>query len=448
MADEATYRSLIIACGRVATDRRAEIVNLFGLMRQQGVVPSSVTLGQYTSAIAEGFRKRNISHNTTTLTEIFESEAALNKLDKSILLLENAGKNFAHHNKAVERDERIMKSFLREENENKSEDKLEIHIPTQIGHNVTEKSKNYRSWKPVFTSSSFAPFASVLQVQNSNRDRQPFCKSDFMFVALWTRSSSCVSCGYSALDEEIQASWDNVPHDYIGSFPCPRCSVAIMPMLGYHVLSLEEALDLHGPPIDDSAQGQIDPDQSYQDLPPQLQKLSASASLHQNQSSDDDENKGFVPYINPFLLRSLLERAIEEKGEEILHRDTLRKFDRRIFFNFWWYCSRFNFPLPLVVDPVGNIDVTIEQNLENSHHSIKPVHFCAFSSWDRRIALSGCASGAKAVSLFLESRAKLTGCSKFISKPEYSLLDSLSLQQYTKRVWEHQQLSEILVEVS
>jgi hypothetical protein len=148
------------------------------------------------------------------------------------------------------------------------------------------------------------------------------------------------------------------------------------------------------------------------------------------------------------VLRSLLERCIEEKGEDILDRDTLRNFDPRVFWNFWWYCSRFNFPLPLGINPVGNDDEVNANKFNTKRCHNKPLHFCAFSSWDRCIALRGCAAGAKAIYSFLESRAKLYDCSQFINHPEYSLLNSFSLQSYAKSDWEHQDLSQILVEVS
>jgi hypothetical protein len=57
-ADEAAYRALIVACGKCGTDRRVELMKLFGLMRTDGIFPNAVTLGQYTRAIAEGYSKR------------------------------------------------------------------------------------------------------------------------------------------------------------------------------------------------------------------------------------------------------------------------------------------------------------------------------------------------------------------------------------------------------
>lgn len=59
VADEAAYRALIVACGKCGTDRRIELMKLYGLMRTDGIFPNAVTLGQYTRAIAEGFSRRS-----------------------------------------------------------------------------------------------------------------------------------------------------------------------------------------------------------------------------------------------------------------------------------------------------------------------------------------------------------------------------------------------------
>lgn len=55
VADEAAYRALIVACARCGTDRRVELMKLYGLLRSDGIFPNAVTLGQYTRAIAEGY---------------------------------------------------------------------------------------------------------------------------------------------------------------------------------------------------------------------------------------------------------------------------------------------------------------------------------------------------------------------------------------------------------
>lgn len=74
IADEAAYRALIVACGKCGSDRRIELMKLYGLMRTDGIFPNAVTLGQYTKSIAEGYSRKDaqskvgmqISVNTTS----------------------------------------------------------------------------------------------------------------------------------------------------------------------------------------------------------------------------------------------------------------------------------------------------------------------------------------------------------------------------------------------
>ena len=61
--------SLIIACGRVDSDRRQDVVKLCGLLRSDGIFPSAVTLGQYTRAIAEGYSKQNSGTANSIISE-------------------------------------------------------------------------------------------------------------------------------------------------------------------------------------------------------------------------------------------------------------------------------------------------------------------------------------------------------------------------------------------
>ena len=75
--DEAGYRCLIVACGRADSDRRQELVRLFGLLRSDGIFPSAVTLGQYTRAIAEGFSKQSCGTPIKVLLMELESRLVL-----------------------------------------------------------------------------------------------------------------------------------------------------------------------------------------------------------------------------------------------------------------------------------------------------------------------------------------------------------------------------------
>ena len=51
---------------QVNSDRRQDVIKLFGLLRSDGIFPSAVTtLGQYTRAIAEGYSKQSTGNANT-----------------------------------------------------------------------------------------------------------------------------------------------------------------------------------------------------------------------------------------------------------------------------------------------------------------------------------------------------------------------------------------------
>jgi hypothetical protein len=359
-------------------------------------------------------------------------DADLNKLDESISVIEEIGKSFARRSRASSEGQEVANDFANVNGENVLDGKQGSQSTQR---DTSDHIKRPRYWKPVFTSSSFVPVSSMVQSSSNTylyECNEFMSEKNFRVVALWSRTASCASCGYNFLDEEIQASWDNKPHDYIGSLPCPRCSAPFLPMLGYHVLSLDEALSADN--ICGSTQG----------LPPQLK------TLPKENFADSNETRGFTPYLNPFMLRTLLERCLEEKGEEILDRDTLRSYEPRVFWNLWWYCSRFSFPLPLPNSSVWIGKEVIDEPTKSNSNLRRnvPLNFCAFSSWDKSIALRGCASGARAVRSFLELRSDFDKYSTITKNPESSLLQSFSLQSCAKGDWEHQYLSQILVEVS
>ena len=82
--DEAAYRALIVACGRTNSDRRVELVKLFGLLRSDGIFPSAVTLGQYTRALAEGYSKR-------AAAELPESDGIGVEVSESMSMVRGSG---------------------------------------------------------------------------------------------------------------------------------------------------------------------------------------------------------------------------------------------------------------------------------------------------------------------------------------------------------------------
>lgn len=436
--DEAAYRALMVACGRTSSDRRVELVKLFGLLRSDGIFPSAVTLGQYTRALAEGYSKRSApglpeenandfigtedaasagrsagamgedrgrSRPSNLYTTRRELETSLFSMDGNLINIECAGRKWQQRN-----SDRTKPSNSGNATSNERAQPSDMH-----------RKRSHRSWLPACVSSSFVP--SDASKSNDCPANAWLSPDDLKFIALWSRTCSCDSCGYIPLEEEVQAGWDVVAgeSDVLGAISCPRCGSMIIPMLGYREMSTEEALSMKDP-----APQNIN-DADFSKLPPQVGPF-----------VDPGKNKAsFVTYINPSALRLSLERYIDEIGEGVLSRERLRQLDPEVFYNLFWYCARFNLPLPLPVLDEG----------EGT-----PSHCIAFAAWDRTAAERGCYSGARAIStLFAPEDQLLHGprqngeMGAIDPFEEYPLLGRYNLQGFHPSVWDHPDLSEILV---
>jgi len=156
-------------------------------------------------------------------------------------------------------------------------------------------------------------------------------------------------------------------------------------------------------------------------------------------SIDEIREASYVTYLSPATLRLQLERHVEEHGEQVLERHRLRELDPEVFFNLWFYSSRFSLPLPL---PISHQD---------------PKHYCAMVGWDYEVAIRGCVSAAKVLnSLFgvqanaldLETPAHNTedkDRNPLETFGDYPLIARFNLQGYYATVWDHEDLSKVLV---
>lgn len=411
--DEAAYRSLMVACGRIGSDRRIELVKLFGLLRQDGIFPSAVTLGQYTKALAEGYSKRSIGMTDdefggveVTVSGSYEGrfslspksdancESFLNVFDGNLAVLEDSGRRWRQR---------------------QSKESGTSQYGYQSAGNLQgedfQKKQTTKPWIPVFTSSSFVPFQSEL------KGTDPLKLENVKFVALWSRTRACDNCSYILLDEEVQSGWDVVggQDDPDCAVPCPRCGSLLVPMIGYKELELNEAAE---PPP------KIRP--GTETLPPQLGNALEHAYDYGLQG------KGFVRYMSPSAVRLSLERYVEAEGDSVLLRETLRQRDPELFYNFWWYCARFSLPLPLPTVAGGSGD-----DLSKSMG-----HVCACAAYEKSVALRGCYEGAQALLPHLD----VTG-----GNPEngpcvdFPLLSRFNMQAFSQGDWDHDDLSKILV---
>lgn len=220
--DEASYRALMVACGRSKSDRRIELVKIFGMLRSDGIFPSAVTLGQYTRAIAEGFSKRSsisqdeINDNSTALPDSdfqhrINEDNILNALDEHLEILEEAGRKWRQ--RSSNRDgksnrENPIDMTMEVQNDISSKDRpsdrndlpFSTQNQTESGNKRSkENRKSNQSWSPILYATSFA------HVTKDHVISKPFHKANFKFIALWSRATECISCGYIPFDEEVQA---------------------------------------------------------------------------------------------------------------------------------------------------------------------------------------------------------------------------------------------------
>jgi hypothetical protein len=339
--DEAAYRALIVACGRTKNDRRTELVKLFGHLRSDGIFPSAVTLGQYTRALAEGYSKRAVGmadddkggvETTESTSTNFQSgntrknwEATLNVLDRSLATLEESGRRWR------------QKTNIDKNNDTITENPSSSDLKT----NDRQRRRNSnRSWLPVLLSSSFVE----TDAEESSRKGATKNVNKTQLTAIWSRTVACKECSYIPFEEEIQGGWDSIQggeHDFPGAVSCPRCGFLLTPKLAYKNMSLDEAV--------------LSP-QETEGLPPQIRPY----------IDENDDDVSLVTYICPSTLRDSLEQVVDEHGEEILDREKLREKYPDIFYNLWWFCARFQLPLPLPVSKSENGD---------------PRHCCAIVSW-------------------------------------------------------------------
>ena len=307
--DEAAYRAMMVACGRSTSDRRVELVKLFGWLRSDKIFPSAVTLGQYTKALAEGYSKRSATElpdegvsNEVNGVEVTQSMtislargasggarssvggvsgdagSTLFAMDGNIANLEIAGRKWRQRNGA---------STDRAKAGPSSVPSVSGRVNNSKATDERHHRKRHRTWLPCVVATSFIPNTG----SSSNTSNGGLLPEDCVrLVALWSRTSACDSCGYCPLEEEVQAGWDAVggDNDVLGSVGCPRCGSMIIPMLGYREMSVEEALELNEPECPQN----ID-DADFASLPPQVGPY-----------VDPGKNKAsFVTYISPAMLR-------------------------------------------------------------------------------------------------------------------------------------------------
>jgi len=438
VGDEASYRALIVACGRCGTDRRTELTKLYGLMRMDGIFMNAVTLGCYTRAIAEGYSNINsIDGSAKGGIQVFiSSEIKKSKhngidleiLDSNLSILEESGVRWRSGGKAEPQN-------THESNQLEQNQPRTVSLNDTFDTTYTQRSnKTKRSWLPVTCSSSFPPHFQSTNAPDLN---------DIGLFALWSRATSCKACGYIPLDEEIQSGWDVMTNkfDNLSAVACPRCGGSVVPLIGFREMSIfQQELEAAEKSCEELDVSGLTLETDQQELPPQLEPVikggRASATIEKQ-----GQESGFVTYLSPQKLRIMLEDLVLEYGEDALNRDSLRELSPEVFFNLWWYSARFSLPLPL------STSLPIEESSETTADATESCRaFCAFASWDKSVAILGCRSAAKAImaaqTLSVTTDRLLR--EKLLENPytDIPLLSFFHLQNYSQGDWDHPDLSE------
>lgn len=455
--DEASYRALMVACGRINSDRRTELVKLFGLLRSDGIFPSAVTLGQYTRALAEGYNKRSTGlpdvdtsgggvevtvspflsgTNSTGTPVVTDFEGVLYNLDSNLGTLEDSGRRWRHRSSQYR--ESASKTQLSEmeklKNINALNESNSAWPSTKHARKpVKKKSPQKESWLPVVLSSSFVP----APMKTEAIPIRTAWKDSTKLLAIWSRTTCCDNCSYIPLDEEIQSGWDvmNGSSDVSHAVGCPRCGSLMIPKLGHEEISLREAFEFENNIGNIKATATIESELESEILPPQV-KMSITPEEEARKATGC---AGFVTYISPSALRLALEKYVNEHGEGVLDRESLRSLNPEAFYNFWWYCARFSLPLPLPI------------KIPDDAESCSPYHVCAFVSWDRSVAMRGCYTAARNIYRHLgwsgpASKATSKHAEEVVDiHEELPLLARFNLQALSQSDWDQQDLSEILV---
>jgi len=447
VADEAAYRALIVACGRSGTDRRIELMKLYGLMRADGIFPNAVTLGQYTRAIAEGYSNMNVDSSANVGMQISVDKSAskqegridMNVLDNNLSILGESGLKWRsrgnNNGNNTEPVAQPVSNAASAHADSKDDDQSRTISPSKTFDTATthRSIKTKRTWLPIRCSSSFCPDSNEAS-NNVNSTR---------LFALWSRGASCKSCSYIPLDEEIMGGWDVLQNkDTPTTIVCPRCEGTITPLIGFEELDIAELLESEAS-VGTSATIQqtttdldvsgVTQDGEQQGIPPQLESTIKDGHGVKGQS-------GFVTYLSPQKLRMMLEELVLEYGEEVLDRDRLRELNPEVFFNLWWYSARFSLPLPLAVTPLFN---------DEGEELAPATDCCAFASWDKTLALQGCLSASKAImaAQTLRSKSDRVLHEKLYENPntDIPLLSFFNLQSYAQGDWDNPLFSELLV---
>jgi len=227
---------------QVDSDRRQDVVMLFGLLRSDGIFPSAVTtLGQYTRAIEEGYSKQSTVHANTigdftgypgSSLNVDNSEEklllnlqvpnTLDFLDDGLVELDEGGSRWRQGRDARWREVANVKCDTDTHDQ-----------PTQPRVQNT-KRRTDKEWIQLSGFSSFSPHWKPPNLLT----RHSICVVTFvLFVLCHDTAAACGKCNHVLLDEDTQAGWDDDSSDGIdeslNEVKCPCCTTLVKSHIGF-----------------------------------------------------------------------------------------------------------------------------------------------------------------------------------------------------------------------
>jgi len=425
--DEALYRALFVACGLAAQSGNfsKEVVCLWKELQSHGIQPNAATLGQYTKAVVDAQSRDNCAASSSPGGRRHEIRSschrAFNLTTDSFVGLGDLDIRGRHWRAKAEE----VANQGAEADKNSESETVPVMRNGGAGEEVPMDSQ--------YAALNSHPQAKVLQLSSSilNLSMNGVCidppslmkssspkketyhhKSSIKVTAIWSGSKHSEDCAYRPLDEEIMACWSLKGRS---RSVCARCRKEYIPKLHYTELDpgIQKSMDrssikMHnwaefkstnlspsakkktaGHPISKNVEKtgllsesftQNNDVWSIDQMSPQAIGISDLCEGLQEVESEEDYYEVSTKecnYISPVNLRLQLEEFIQVHGPEGLTREDLWREDPTLFLNLWWYCARFELPLPLSPHKSYGSRNTTTLDGNNSNQA-GASHFCMY----------------------------------------------------------------------
>ena len=368
--DEAMWRSLLIGAGRIGGTKMAEVsTGLFSEMKRAGIVPSAITYGLYTQALAESekankARRGKGGGGSTPIPQLMR-ESSIVGLRKG-----SFGDEDQYDVTCAKNIDRALPSYNEEDDE-------EYHNLEVDGHKWRVEKCCVRGRAPSGSSTSRAVREGSKggEEMHSVPTQSASATTSLLLggISMWV-ACTCRECSRMMLEEEALSNM-KVSDDALSQELECRCGAVLEAYLHISVNHMESKAK--SPKEDEEPADEEEPSAHF----PVAAKGALSGIFGEAipcGAGDSDEGESYESFelvekeakvlklLSPFIVRAKLERAIVEDGELNLTRERLRDGKEKdskgeLYWNFLWYCSRFGFPLPIVMNSSGSNDLLAKE---------------------------------------------------------------------------------------